>query len=63
VSDWDRENTAPAGDSTGPSKAKYREPKRSTVLCIGCSLGWAIRTLVRIVTHKVPLPVAPTIGV
>jgi hypothetical protein len=63
VSGWDRENTAPAGDSTGPPKMKSRELKRNTVVHTGCSLKWAIRTLVGVVTHEVPLPGAPTVGV
>jgi hypothetical protein len=63
VSGWDHENTPPAGDSTRPSKTKSRELKRNTVVHTGCWLKWAIRTLVGVVTHEVPLPGAPTVGV
>jgi hypothetical protein len=42
---------------------KFIEPKCNTVARTSCSSEWAIRTLVGIVTHKVPLPGAPTIGV
>jgi hypothetical protein len=60
---WDCENTALAGDTTGPSITKSMETKRSTVVCIGCSSEWAIQALVGIVTHEVPLPSAPTVRV
>jgi hypothetical protein len=33
------------------------------MLRIGCSSEWAIRTLVGVMTHEVPLPSAPTVGV
>jgi hypothetical protein len=62
VSGWVRENTTPAGDSTGPWKTKSREPKHSTVVRTGNSSEWAIRTLVGVVIHKVPLPGAPLSG-
>jgi hypothetical protein len=46
MSGRDHENTAPAGDSNGPSKTKSREPKHSAVVRAGYTSGWAIRTLV-----------------
>jgi hypothetical protein len=60
---WDRENTALAGDLTGPSKTKSREPKRNTVVRNDYSSEWAIRNFVGVMTHEVPLRGTPTIRV
>jgi hypothetical protein len=60
---WDHEKMALTGDLTGPSKMKSSELKRCTMVRTDLSSKWAIQTLVSVVTHEVPLPGVPTVGI